>query len=68
MSDDLLFIREMETVFGNLFSKDPVNSYFLNRAQKEFLNEKSFWKISDNKTYELTFKFSKIENNSVKFI
>lgn len=42
MSDDLLFIREMETVFGNLFSKDPVNSYFLNRAQKEFLNEKSF--------------------------
>lgn len=42
MSDDLLFIREMETVFGNLFSKDPVNSYYLNRAQKEFLNEKSF--------------------------
>lgn len=42
MSDDLLFIRQMETVFGNLFSKDPVNSYYLNRAQKEFLNEKSF--------------------------
>lgn len=44
MSDDLLFIRQMETVFGNLFSKDPVNSFYLNRAQKEkeFLNEKSF--------------------------
>lgn len=68
MSDDLLFIRQMETVLGNLFSKDPVNFYYLNRAQKEFLNEKSLRKTPDNKTYELTFKFSKIENNSVKFI
>lgn len=42
MSDDLLFIRQMETVFGNLFSKYPVNTYYLNRAQKEFLNKKSF--------------------------
>lgn len=68
MSDDLLFIRQMETVFGNLFSKYPVNTYYLNRAQKEFLNKKSFCKTPDNKTYELTFKFSKMENNSVKFI
>lgn len=50
MSDDLLFIRQMETVFGNLFSKDPMNFYYLNRAQKEFLNEKSLRKTPDNKT------------------
>lgn len=42
MLDDLLFIREMEIVFGNLFFKDFVNFYFLNCVQKEFFNEKLF--------------------------